>query len=131
MSYELSYAEHGFVVRFHGNVTIDELNIANGELQGHAQFDNHRFQIIDLLAADLATVTEEDAEFPAVTDSIASRTNWGVKVAFVVTDSYAVNIVNSYMTYARQLTPKWEFGIFATYDAALEWAAEKQPPHTR
>ncbi len=125
MSHILVYSDGGFTLCFKDKVMIDELNSANGAIHGHTEFDNHRYQIIDLLDADLSFVTEEDAEFPAVADSIASRTNWGVKVAFVVTDSYAVDIVNSYVTYARQLTPKWEFGVFATCDAALEWATAK------
>nr|WP_321464608.1 hypothetical protein [uncultured Desulfobulbus sp.] len=123
MSYELSYAEKGFLVHFAGNVSIEELNRANGEIQTHYYFDYHTYQVIDLLDANLSSVTEEDAEFPAVTDSVASKTTLhSVRVVFVVKESYAFSVVNSYVTYARQLVPKWEFAVFPTRDEALKWA---------
>lgn len=122
MSYELSYSENGFLVHFEGSISIDELNRANGEIQGHDDFDYHKYQIIDLLDANLSSVTEEDTEFPAITDSVASKTtNYSVKVAFIVKESYALSIVNSYLQYSRQLVPKWKFGVFSTRNGALKW----------
>jgi hypothetical protein len=44
--------------------------MANGEIQGHVEFDNHNYQVVDLLDADLSSVTEEETEFPAVTDLV-------------------------------------------------------------
>ena len=73
MPYELSYSEQGICVHFDGNVSIEELNYANGEIQSHYGFDYHKFQLINFLDADLSSVTEEDAELPAVTDSAASK----------------------------------------------------------
>jgi hypothetical protein len=72
--------------------------------------------------ADLSSVAEEDAEFPAVTDSAASKmTRHCVKVAFIVKESYALNIVNYYVQHARQLVPNWKFGVFSTHDDAMKW----------
>jgi len=123
MSYELRYNDGGFVAVFKGNVTIDELNSANGEMHGHFDFDNHRYQIVDLLEANLDSVCDEDTEFPAVTDSIASETTVRkVKVAFVVEESYALSIVNGYVEHARRLVPKWKFGVFSTPEVAFTWA---------
>lgn len=122
MSYTLGYSDNGFHVSFHGDVSIDEINCANGEIQGHDDFDCHRYQLIDFLDANLSSVTPEDAEFPAVTDSVASRTTQlYVKVAFVVQESYALSIVNSYVNYARRLIPKWMFGVFSSRNSALDW----------
>ena len=123
MSYELRYTEPGFWVDFTGNVSIEELNRANGEIQSHYGFESHKYQLINFLDADLSSVTEEDAEFPAVTDSAASKmTRHCVKVAFIVKESYALNIVNCYVQYARQLVPNWKFGVFSTRDDAMKWA---------
>lgn len=122
MPYDLNYIDSGFVAIFKGEVTIEELNEANGEIQGHSNFDDHNYQIVDLLAADLSTVTEEDTEFPAVTDSVASVSRWNVKVALVVTEEHALSIVNSYVRYAQQLTPRWQFAVFSTRGDALQWA---------
>lgn len=121
MSYELKYSDNGFVVRFRGMVTIEELNKANGEIQGHFNFDDHNYQIVDLLDADLSSVTEEDAEFPAETDSIASQTRRNVKVALIAREKHALNIVMSYVQYARALIPNWQFDIFSTREDALNW----------
>ncbi|WP_321492246.1 hypothetical protein [uncultured Desulfobacter sp.] len=121
MSYELSYIERGFVVRFKGDVTIEELNDANGKIHGHAKFDYHRYQIIDLIEADLSSVTEEDAKEPAATDSIASLRKWNVKVALVAVKSAALSAANNYAEQARQLTPTWKFEIFSTFEDALKW----------
>ncbi|MBM9616161.1 hypothetical protein JWJ90_17980 [Desulfobulbus rhabdoformis] len=122
MSYELSYFSKGFHLCFHGDVSIDEINSANGAIQGHNEFDDHRYQLVDFLDADLSSVIEEDGEFPAVTDSVASQTTQlYVKVAFVVQESYAIDIVKSYVNYARQLVPKWHFGVFSSRASALRW----------
>ena len=121
MSYELSYSNRGFVVIFKGNVTIEEINDANGDIHGHANFDNHNYQIVDFLDADLSSVEMEDAEIAAQTDCIASRTRWNVKVSFVVREAYALKIVNSYVNYAQQLIPTWKFGVFSTQEEALKW----------
>ena len=123
MPYELRYTEPGIYVHFIGNVSIEELNRANGEIQSHYGFDSHKFQLINFLDADLSSVAEEDAEFPAVTDSTASKmTRYCVKVAFIVKESYALNIVNYYVHHARQLVTNWKFGIFSTRDDAIKWA---------
>nr|WP_320010143.1 hypothetical protein [uncultured Desulfobulbus sp.] len=122
MSYELRYFNQGFHARFHGEVSIDELNRANGEMQGHFDFDHHRYQLIDFLDATLDSVTEDDAEFPAVTDSVASKTTrLCVKVAFVVTEAYALSLVHSYIQYARLFVPKWKFEVFPRRSSALAW----------
>lgn len=121
MSYELSYNDRGFVIRFKGDVTIEELNDANGKIHGHAKFDYHRYQIVDLLDADLSSVSGEDAKVPAVTDYIASLRKWNVKVALVAVKSPALNAANNYAEQARQLTPTWKFKIFSTFEDALKW----------
>jgi len=48
---------------FSGIVSIDEINEANGQVQGHQKFD--------FLNADLSTVDAEDALIPAYTDVAA------------------------------------------------------------
>ena len=122
MSYQLSYSERGFVIRFKGKVTVEELNEANGKIHGHAGFDYHRYQIIDLLEADLSSVTEDDTKEPAAIDAIASLRKWNVKVALVVLQNDTLKTVNTYVEQARPLTPTWKFQIFSTFEDALRWA---------
>lgn len=122
MSYEFSYNERGFVLRFKGNVTIEELNEANGKIHGHAKFDYHRYQIIDLLEANLSSVTKEDAKEPAATDAIASLRKWNVKVVLVAIKSDAVKAAKNYVERAQRLAPTWKFEIFSNFEDALRWA---------
>lgn len=126
MSYKLDYRDGGFTIRFEGRITADELNQGNGDIHGHDQFDYHSYQIVDLLAADLTPLSEQDAQFPALTDSASSSRRWKVKVALVVTEKHALSVVNSYVMYARKYIPHWEFEVFATVEEALMWA-RKEP----
>lgn len=122
MPYDFDYSEGGYVVRFKGNVTIEELNDANGEIQGHSDFDFHNYQIVDLLKADLSSVNEKAALIPAATDSVASETRKNVKVAVVASESHALSVANSYVKLAREMSSSWEFDVFSTYEDALKWA---------
>ncbi len=121
MSYELSYSDGGFLLRFEGNVTNDELNMANGEIHGHEEFDSHRFQVVDVLDADLSLLTEDDAALPAETDAVSATRKWHVKVALIVAKPKDVIVVDSYVAAARQLIPHWEFGVFSTRENGMKW----------
>ena len=122
MSYKLSYSEYGFVLRFKGNITIEELNNANGRIHGHVNFDFHRYQIIDFLSADISSITSNQAKEPAAMDAVACLTLWRVKVAFVAVENKTLSVINDYIAEVRQLIPRWEFDIFSTCEDALRWA---------
>lgn len=122
MSYGFSYKDQGFVLCFKGHVTIEELNKANGEIHAHPEFDSHCYQIVDLLEADLSSVSKDDAKIPAAIDAAASTYRWGIKVALVAREVSALEAAYNYVEQARRLAPRWEFNIFPTRTEALEWA---------
>lgn len=122
MSYQLVHEGNGFIVTFYGDVSISEINEANGEIQGHAEFDTHRYQLIDFRAASLTKVTKEDSHEPAATDVVAATMNPSVRLALLSPDAISVPICEEFARESIELGSPWKYGIFYDYDAALEWA---------
>ncbi len=122
MSYQLIYRDAGFIIRFFGHTSIDDLNQGNGEIQGHEEFDTHRYQIVDFREADLSGISLDSAQEPAVMDVIASSTNIYVRIALVPSDSHSFILCKEFAEQSLTLGSPWEYAIFYNYDEALEWA---------
>ena len=122
MSYKMSLADDGFILTFKGDVTIRELNQANCAIHEHPDFNIHRYQIVNLLDADLSSVTENDGSVPAMLDSMAATKNENVKVALVAQGEHSLNVVAGYVSASQNCNKKWKFKVFSTFEDALTWA---------
>ncbi len=126
MSYRLDYDDRGFIASFFGKTTIDDLNRCNGEIQGHADFDTHRYQIIDLRQANLSVVTFGETQEPASIDAVASETNHQVRLALVPANAYDDEICREFANQSIQFGSPWTYRIFHSFEEALQWAKDVQ-----
>lgn len=124
MPYRMSYVDDGFILTFRGNVTIRELNQANSAIHEHPDFSIHKYQIINLLGADLSSVTESDGKVPALLDSIAAKRNENVRVALVAQGAHSMQVVDGYVCVAQTRIPKWKLKVFSTFEDALAWVKD-------
>ena len=122
MSYRLIYKEKGFILTFSGDVSFDELNTANGKIQGHSEFDVHRYQIVDVRNADLSSISRDQAREPAAIDMIASTMNPKVRIGLIAYTTDGCNICKEYADNSIAMGSSLQFNLFYDYDKALEWA---------
>ena len=122
MAYELEYHDSGFHLTHTGVVSIGEINEVNGEIQDSVHFDEHTYQLIDLLQADFSKVVQSHSEMPGATDAVASMRNNEVRVAIVATDPPAVSFCEHYIEAANSMGSTWSFAIFPDKASALKWA---------
>ena len=122
MPYELIYEDRGFIICFFGNISINDLNQGNDDIQGHEKFDSHRYQIVDLRKANLTGIALEETEVPATTDYFASFTNASVRIAMVVSDVIGSTVCREFIHHSITIGSPWEYGVFHDYDEALMWA---------
>ncbi len=122
MPYTLIYRDNGFFAKHSGVITIDEINEANGKIHGHVDFDSHKFQVINLLEADLTHLHASLARIPGAIDSAGSRVNSHVKVALIAVDYISIQFCLEYINTARRLKSSWEFLIFSNEKEAILWA---------
>jgi len=122
LSYSVTYKNNGFFFTHKGLITIDEIHEANGLIHGHAEFDFHNYQIINLLGADFSEISQRKSVEPAATDLAASKIQSKVNVALVVREAKAVNFCELYILESKQNDSPWNFEIFPELEAALRWA---------
>jgi len=122
LSYSVTYKNNGFFLTHKGLITIDEIHEANGLIHGHAEFDFHNYQIINLLGADFSEISQRKSVEPAATDLAASKIQSKVNVALVVREAKAVNFCELYILESKQNDSPWNFEIFPELEAALRWA---------
>jgi hypothetical protein len=124
MAYQLVYHDRGFVIRFFGDVSDDEIDQGNGEIHGHSEFDTHRYQIVDFREARLLNVSTKKADEAAAIDVVASRTNFHVRIALVVADAHSFNLSKMFAEKSREMGSPWEYAIFEDYTESLKWAKQ-------
>ncbi len=122
MSYEIRWEEKGTFTCLYGVITIEELEEANGKLHGDARFDNHKYQIWNLLEADFGSITEEEIELVAATDMASSISVPQMKVAIFAVDHHTLKIVNHYIKWSLELNPSWHFKVCTNIEEAEKWA---------
>ena len=122
MSYKIDYCDGGYTAYFSGNITIEEINLANGEVHGHPHFDSHRYQIVNFLDADLNGVSEDDVLIPAAIDKVAAKTTQTVKVAIVANQIHSMTLAQYFVTSAQHMEVPWKFRVFPELTTAEQWA---------
>lgn len=122
MACHLQYRDSGFFVTHTGEVTIGEINEVNVKMQESEHFDDHRFQLIDLLEADFGKIAQSHSKMPGASDAVASLRNEEVRVALVTEDPTTIRFCEEYMDTATRMGSSWSFKIFSDKDTALKWA---------
>lgn len=112
----------GFILVFDGLTTLDDINDANGKLQGLENFDRHKYQIWNLLNADLSTITTTEIKEPAAYDWAASLAVPNVKATMVGTEQAVIELWDAYVEQSKKMGSPWNFERFSNFSDALKWS---------
>ena len=121
MAYRITYTDKGSIVDCSGTLNMQDVHEANGILHGHARFDEHTYQIWNLLNADMSQITEYEMNEPAAIDCAAEKSVAQMKVALVVQNDYAVKLCEYYKKTITEFGSKWKCQLFDSMDDAQLW----------
>lgn len=122
MSYTFHWENDGYMVTLTGKSSVEEINEANGALQGDYRFDAHKYQIWNQLEADLSSVDIRGASEPASIDGVASSYRPKIKIALVTKEDNAIEFAKEYIVQSKIFNPTWVIQIFDNMDDATKWA---------
>lgn len=126
MAHDITWVKKGVIVCLYGKIDIQEIFAANGKLHGDSRFDNHKFQIWNLLEADLSPAKENQAAYPAATDAVASSYAKDVKVSFISSNEHSIKFVKKYIEHSKERSIPWLFNLFESMDEAIEWVTHSK-----
>ena len=121
MSYENIWEDDGVYRKYNDFITGPELLQAIEDVHGHAKFDSISYVINDLLDVTEHGVTDYDLKRIAAIDSVAARSNPGIKIAVVSTMADIRDMALTYGELVKDTTYICE--IFSSMDEAREWVA--------
>jgi len=121
MLHHIVWDKGGVFVECKGKSTIQDIHEVNGLLHGDARFEQHNFQLWDLVNTDLSQITMEEMQEPAALDLVASAYTKEVKVAIIVTEPYAVKLIESYCEQCNEDDSPWEAQLFSNLEDATKW----------
>ena len=121
MAYHIIWKKEGAILTFSGGLSIEEINKANGILHGDPRIESHKYTIWDFSGASLSSITEDEIDQPAATDSAAASYVNKMKVMLVVQEAHATKVCNRYIETAKQFISNWEFAIFNSMVGATMW----------
>ena len=124
MSYQLFDEGSGLVFRFSGDITYQEITVANHEGWEHPGWEKHQYQIWDFLNAKSLASNELEAKMTASMDKAhtrvtQSRLSRPMKVAFVSDNEHFIKLMEAYV--AESESENMEARIFADEANAREW----------
>ncbi|WP_309396369.1 hypothetical protein [Cerasicoccus maritimus] len=122
MAYQTTWEPTGFIMRFTGDITGEEIDEANECFFRDPRSDSARFQLVDLSQITSVDISVQDMARTAAYDLGASRSNPRIKLAFVCTYAPMTKAVEEYIRVSRSLKSSWRFAIFEDEASAREWA---------
>jgi hypothetical protein len=119
MAYQMIVEDDGFVFRFRGVVTLDEVMEANREWYYRTDLDQYRYQIWDFGNVDRIDMDEFDAKVVAVLDGMPYRLDRTLQLALIGTGD---DIINLFKEYASTLdNDKFDTRVFKDEPEARKW----------
>ncbi len=120
MGYENSWEPRGFVRRFFGRITAEEILHAVTEVEADPRFDDPRFAINDLLHVDGLLASADHMHEVSAIDRAAAISNWRIKAAIVATRPDILQLAEHY---ARSPLNPFPARVFATLALARSGAS--------
>lgn len=121
MPHSMTYHSQGFHAKFEGVISGKELEWVNSKIYEHPEFDSHRYQVIDLLDADMSALSEDDTESIAASDFGGSLSRGEVKVALVASNKTTIALCEQYKKVTESLSSTWQVRIFSDFKQANSW----------
>lgn len=119
MSYKTLLNKRGVIWTFTGSLTGEDIIESSTGVYGLENFDQMKYQILNILDIDKIDVDDNIMEEVTVYDQAAALTNPYILVAVVATDKQAERLVQIYGETTGS-TP-WKTAMFSTMEEAYRW----------
>jgi hypothetical protein len=121
MSCELIWEQQGFLFRYSGVATDDDLRRVNIEVLDDPRFDSQTYQIADFSNITKLEFSSEIIHWIAKSDSRAALRNPNIRVAVVGRQSLLLGLANMYRIYFDLNGGTWKQKQFAAMEQAHAW----------
>lgn len=123
MSFEIKWQTKGLVVKFKGDVTIQEIDAMNEALYSDARFENCRYQMFDFISADLSGIKIDELNETARNDAEMSQAFPTPAVGIISQQPIGGALAYHYKMLAEAHRIVWDIQIFRTLADAEKWCA--------
>lgn len=124
MAFTVVWEDEGVVVNMSGVLDIDEIDSAGKALYSDERFRRCKYQLIDLLATDISSLSLEDIGNIATKDVLASITIHNPTAVLVANTHIHSVLIEHYVSLSKQLGIKWDVKMFDTREEAEAWCKE-------
>lgn len=124
MPFKVEWEVHGVLATFSGKPDFSELRRCDHIVNGDERFQNSRYFLYDLLAADLSDFELPDANEMARFDLDIADLNENLKLALITVNRKGLELCSQYISYCRLMKMPWKIEIFSSLREAREWVAE-------
>jgi hypothetical protein len=121
MKYLTKWEPDGLITIFKGRLNINDLRNAVAQFQADERFENAKYSIWDVTAADMSDILQKDMLALVAVDYGAGKTLPEHKLGVVATDPHAINLNNYYIEKSVACGSTWDVKIFDTQTAANKW----------
>lgn len=119
MKYHITFKDNGYYIKFFGLVDNQTILEANYDIYGKLEFEQARFQILDLLDISDFVAKTEEAIIVGAMDKSATKWNSSMKVAVVTNHKSVIAYNNQYKECITRTN--WECEVFDSLESAKHW----------
>lgn len=121
MKFDINWEEGLSTVKFIGDITIEDIELANKNLHGDNRLYKTTASIWDFTCCNLKNVKKSELLYSVAVD-VGSATTLNVfKLALVATEQHSINLLKSYIDACQKTSLSWEFKIISSRNEAIEW----------
>ncbi|MBC35382.1 MAG: hypothetical protein CL663_05000 [Bacteroidetes bacterium] len=119
MSYQISWESDCVTINWEGKISLEENIEANGVIYGDKRFDQIKYQVSNLLNANLSEMLIKNIKVVGELDKQSAIWNKRLQVVHIATDSHTLKLID----YWEQLMhgSGWSFKTFSTINEAEKW----------
>lgn len=121
MPYEITWEAKGVYIKFRGIVSSYEDDEANNQLYRDPRFEDSDYFIWDMTDVIRFEMADDEIDFPAITDKVATSYKPKLKGALIATDKAVQRIIELYIYKSVEMESSWELKLFNHISDARRW----------
>ena len=119
--YTIAWEPSGFIVEFNGTVGVEDILGAGNEIYADDRFNTMIYSIWDFTNAELSKVEKEDMMIFVGEDLGATYMLKDHKLAIIVEEPHALNIMSYYIEKSIINGSSWKFSTHESVLSARSW----------
>ncbi len=123
MSYKIEWVDTGVLIKYNGDININDLFNAGNLITSDLRYDLLNFVISDFLKVKSLKISELDIKHLSTRDVIPSIWNPNIKFAVVSNNMDIQEMVLRYIDFMK--VNEWEIKLFNNLDESIEWCTQK------